>query len=65
LSLSQSARAVLFAIAENAHITTAQLTSQLGKSDATVERALKLLQETGHLCREGSRKTGHWVVLKK
>jgi len=33
-----------------------------GKGQRTISRELKEYQEAGLLRREGSRKTGHWVV---
>jgi predicted HTH transcriptional regulator len=49
-------------LAAQPNLTTAELSNALGKSARTVERYLAQLQSQGRVRREGSRKSGHWVV---
>lgn len=53
---------VLSAIEENSHITQAQLSTKLNRSDRQIKRALKELREKGIIERIGSRKSGQWIV---
>ena len=46
----------------NAEATIPDLAELTGKSQRTISRELKEYQDAGLLRREGSRKTGHWVV---
>lgn len=53
---------VLSAIEENSHITQAQLSIKLNRSDRQIRRVLKELKEKGIIERIGSRKSGQWIV---
>lgn len=53
---------VLSAIKENSHITQAQLSAKLNRSDRQIRRVLKELREKGVIERIGSRKSGEWIV---
>ena len=53
---------VLSAIRENPHITQAQLSQKLNRSDRQIRRVIKELREKGIIERIGSRKTGQWGV---
>jgi len=53
---------VLSAIEENSHITQAQLSTKLNRSDRQIRRVLKELREKGIIGRIGSRKSGQWIV---
>ena len=53
---------VLSAIEENSHITQAQLSTKLNRSDRQIRRVLKELREKGIIERIGSRKSGQWIV---
>ena len=53
---------VLSAIEENSHITQAQLSTKLNRSDRQIRRVLKELREKGIIDRIGSRKSGQWIV---
>lgn len=53
---------VLSAIKENSHITQAQLSTKLNRSDRQIRRVLKELREKGIIERIGSRKSGQWIV---
>lgn len=53
---------VLSAIKENSHITQAQLSIKLNRSDRQIRRVLKELREKGIIERIGSRKSGQWIV---
>ena len=53
---------VLSAMRENSHITQAQLSQKLNRSDRQIRRVIKELREKGMIERIGSRKSGQWVV---
>jgi Fic family protein len=55
--------AALALLASRPNLTEPELAGALGKSTRTIERYLAALQGEGRLRREGSRKTGQWVVL--
>lgn len=48
----------------NGRLTASDLAQLLNKSQRTIERHLHDLVSSGRLIREGSRKTGQWVVLE-
>ena len=48
---------------DNPNLTQPQLSSRLGRSLRTVQRALASLQEEGSIERVGSNKKGYWKVL--
>ena len=45
-------------------LTAAKLAEIIGVSKPTVERAIKSLKEKGFIVREGSFKSGKWIILK-
>lgn len=53
---------VLSAMRENSHITQAQLSKKLNRSDRQIRRVIKELREKGIIERIGSRKSGQWIV---
>jgi len=53
---------VLDILKDNPKATIPDLTEATGKGQRTISRELKEYQDAGLLRREGSRKTGHWVV---
>ena len=54
---------VLEHLRENPSASAKAVSLQIGYSQRQVERAIASLKENGRLAREGSNKTGHWVVL--
>jgi predicted HTH transcriptional regulator len=53
---------VLELLAADPHLTIAELAVTLGKSESTIERAIRELRKLGRLQRVGSRKGGYWEV---
>jgi ATP-dependent DNA helicase RecG len=49
----------------NCATTYIELQKILGISEPTIRRAIKKLRQNGLLIREGSDKTGHWIVTEK
>lgn len=49
-------------LATNPHLTIPDLAATFGKSESTVERAIRELRKMGQLQRVGSRKGGYWKV---
>ena len=47
---------------EDPDVNVSELTEMLGVSRATVNRMISRAKEAGVLSREGSKKTGRWVV---
>lgn len=64
IKLSSRDQKVLTALSSDPTITTAGMTETLDMSESTINRALKNLQDLGLISREGSKKTGVWVVKK-
>ncbi|MBQ6900331.1 MAG: winged helix-turn-helix transcriptional regulator [Firmicutes bacterium] len=50
---------------KNPHVTLEQIAKDLNLSKSTVKRNLKELITSGNVSREGSKKTGQWVVHDK
>jgi ATP-dependent DNA helicase RecG len=63
-TLNETIKSVLIQIKENPQITQRELCDILGKSRATITRAVRELQESGMLIRIGGRKNGHWEVTE-
>jgi ATP-dependent DNA helicase RecG len=63
-TINETIKSVLIHIKENPKITQRELCDILGKSRATITRAVKELQESGILIRVDSRKNGHWEVTE-
>ena len=55
---------LLALLCENPHLTAEALGPIVNKRPRTIERRLKALREAGTLRREGSHKTGIWVVIE-
>ena len=60
--LNGKINSLLDILKNNPTATLADLVKVSGKSQRTISRELKSYQEAGLLYREGSRKTGKWVV---
>ncbi|MDA3923603.1 MAG: HTH domain-containing protein [Kiritimatiellae bacterium] len=54
---------ILDLIREKPMISTSELAEKISVSERTVQRYVKVLQESADLVRVGSRKEGHWKVL--
>ena len=52
-------------IINNPFISKDNIASALDISKSTVSRAIKKLKEKEYICREGSDKTGKWIILKE
>ena len=57
--------AILEFLAENPSATQAEVATIIGKSIRTVKSDMAVLQEKGLLSREGGKKNGSWVVIKR
>ncbi len=65
VKLSSSEDAILDIMSINCATTYIELQKILGISEPTIRRAIKKLRQNGLLIREGSDKTGHWIVTEK
>lgn len=61
-SVSNIQRGIVKEIQANASITYSQICKKLNISISTLTRAIRALKKCGIITREGSDKTGHWVV---
>lgn len=61
--ISENEKSILNLIKTNPSITRKQLVEITGISDSSVKRLLALLQEKHHIRREGSKRTGKWIIL--
>lgn len=62
--LKKSLQKVYMAILNNPEITHSEIMETLHISESTAKRATRDLKKLGYLAREGSDKTGKWVILK-
>lgn len=62
--LHETLQRVYRAIAIRPEIKASELTEILSISDSTLKRATRTLKKLGFIKREGSKKTGKWVILK-
>ncbi|WP_400149140.1 winged helix-turn-helix transcriptional regulator [Candidatus Methanarcanum hacksteinii] len=49
----------------NPKITRTELASDLGVAESTISNHISSLIADGYIAREGSKKTGVWVILRK
>lgn len=62
--MTDNEKLVLNAMKLDTAITTPKMVELLGLSRATVQRTIKSLKEKEIIRREGSDKTGKWIILK-
>ena len=58
-------KSILHLIRETDNITASTLSTVLSCSDATIERDISWLRKNGYIIRNGSDKSGRWVILKE
>ncbi|MEG2024561.1 MAG: ATP-binding protein [Gordonibacter sp.] len=63
--LPEAALVVYDLIRNSPSISIPEISQQTNRSIRTIERLVKVLREQGVIRREGSNKTGYWVVLKE
>ncbi len=63
-NLSSISQRVYEAIRSNPDITYSELAKSLGVSESSITRASRELRKNGYIARQGSDKTGKWIVLK-
>ena len=64
LKLSKNEQQILDLIINNNKITREEIATITKLSDRTISRAIRHLQDEKVILREGSKKTGHWKILK-
>ena len=62
--LKESLQKVYMAILNNPEITHSEIMETLNISESTAKRTTRDLKKLGYIAREGSDKTGRWVILK-
>ena len=62
--LKEGLKRIYIAIQNNPEITHSQLVEIFNISESTAKRATRDLKKLGYIEREGSDKTGRWVILK-
>lgn len=62
--LKKSLQKVYMAILNNPEITHSEIMETLLISESTAKRATRDLKKLGYIAREGSDKTGKWIILK-
>lgn len=62
--LKEGLKRIYIAIQKNPEITHSQLVEIFNISESTAKRATRDLKKLGYIEREGSDKTGRWVILK-
>jgi predicted HTH transcriptional regulator len=63
-TLGNTPARILELLQENPNLTVPEIALQISKSESAVQRGILKLQVAGRLKRAGSRKGGHWEVLK-
>lgn len=62
VTLNDTEISVLALLGKNPNITRDELASEISKTTRTVQRALDSLRDKELIKRDGSRKTGRWIV---
>lgn len=57
--------AIIQLIADNANITSRDMANKLNINRSAILKHLKKLQEENLVAREGSQKSGRWIILRK
>ena len=65
VNISATAQKILTMLIKNPELTAATISTEIGKTKRTVERAIKELTGNGYIRRVGSDKTGYYDILKK
>ena len=63
-TLEKNLHSIYNIIKDSPSATYSDIANQLNKSIATVKRNFQKLKEFGIIKREGSDKTGRWIILK-
>ena len=63
-TLGKTPARILELLQKNPNLTVLDIALQISKSESAVQRGILKLQIAGRLKRAGSRKSGHWEVLK-
>lgn len=63
LNLSALDKAIIKYIKDNPNSTVDEISRALGKAKRTTERAMSTLRGNGVIDKEGSKKSGKWVIL--
>lgn len=64
-SLGERALVILEIVSKNSKVTLAELAENIGVAEITIKRDIKELTDKKYLDREGSRKTGDWIIVKQ
>lgn len=62
--LSKTGNAILSAIVANPDVSAENIAGSIGVTERTVRRYISEMVKKGILLREGSDKSGHWIILK-
>lgn len=62
-SLNEPLKSVLETVRKNPYLSKEQIAAEIGKSRATVTRALSKLQNDGIIQRIGADKNGYWKII--
>lgn len=61
--LNEPLKSVLETVRKNPYLSKEQIAAEIGKSRATVTRALSKLQNDGIIQRVGADKNGYWKII--
>ncbi|RXJ50433.1 RNA-binding domain-containing protein [Gelidibacter gilvus] len=64
-NIGERALVILKIVSENSKVTLAELAEIIGVAERTINRDIKELTDKKYLDREGSRKTGDWIIVKQ
>lgn len=63
-TLNDTLNLILNELKNKNNITQKELSEKTGMSLRTIKRNIDVLKEKGYIEREGSKKTGHWKIIK-
>ena len=64
VEISDKQKCIVLLIKENPTITTSQLAERMGATADIIENNLRILKGKGVIEREGSKKSGKWILKK-
>ena len=64
VKLNETQKKILEEIRNNPNVTKEMLSSLVGKGKTAIDNAIEKLKKNGFIKREGSYKTGSWIILK-
>lgn len=65
LSITNLHKSVYQTVCMKPSIKYTELADNIGVSESSITRAIRELKERGYIARQGARKSGEWIILKR